>query len=109
MLLVRVVIGVYLDLCESKYWFKVCIYFCKFLKLVYIIGKWIKKFQFDVVVLFMIDIILIIEEIYDIIQEVNLCEEEIEEGVDVCCSCVSFKVIMVFYEVDFIIVYYDFF
>lgn len=54
----------------------------------------------------MIDVVLIIEEIQNIIQEVNICEEKEENDIgNECCL----KVIMVFCEVDFIVVYYDFF
>ena len=106
--LARAAIGVYLDLCESKHWFKVCIHPCESLKLVYITGKRTKKSHFDVVVPLTIDTTLTTEEIHDIIQEVNLCEEETEEGADACRSRVSSKVTMAFYEADSTIVYYDF-
>lgn len=108
MSLARAAIAVYMDLCESKHWFKVCIHPCESLKLVYITGKRTKKSQFDVVVPLTIDTNLTTEEITSIIQEVNLCEEETEEGTDTCRNRASSKVTMAFYEADSTIVYYDF-
>ena len=108
--LTRAAIAVYLDLCESKHWFSVCIHRCESLKLVYITGKRTKKSQFDVVVPLTIDTALTTEEIQNIIQEVNLCEdEEMEEETDINRSRASSKVTMAFYEADSTIVYYDFF
>ena len=60
--LTRAVITVYLDLCENKHWFGVCIRPCESLKLVYITGKRTKKSQVDVVVPFTIDTALTVEE-----------------------------------------------
>ena len=103
----RAVMTVYLDLCESKHWFSVSIHPCESLKLVYITGKRLKKSQFDIIVPLTIDTALTTEEIQNIIQEVNLCEEkEVEEDTGIEQRP---KVTMAFCEADSTIVYYDFF
>lgn len=103
----RAAMTVYLDLCESKHWFSVSIHPCESLKLVYITGKRIKKSPFDIVVPVTIDTALTTEEIQNIVQEVNLCEEkEVEE--DTGNERVP-KVTMAFCEADSTVVYYDFF
>lgn len=109
--LARAVMTVYLDLCESKHWFSVAIHPCESLKLVYITGKRTKKSPFDIVVPLTIDTALTTEEIQNIIQEVNLCEdEEVAEGTEIeRGSDASSRVTMAFCEADSTIVYYDFF
>lgn len=109
--LARAVMTVYLDLCESKHWFSVTIHPCESLKLVYITGKRTKKSQFDIVVPLTIDTASTTEEIQNIIQEVNLCEEEeVEEDAETeRGNCASSKVTMAFCEADSTVVYYDFF
>lgn len=103
----RAAMTVYLDLCESKHWFSVSIHPCESLKLVYITGKRIKKSPFDIVVPVTIDTALTTDEIQNIIQEVNLCEEkEVEEDTG---NDRDPKVTMAFCEADSTVVYYDFF
>jgi len=103
----RAAMTVYLDLCESKHWFSVSIHPCESLKLVYITGKRIKKSPFDIVVPVTIDTALTTDEIQNIIQEVNLCEEkEVEEDTG---GDRDPKVTMAFCEADSTVVYYDFF
>jgi len=105
----RAAMTVYLDLCESKHWFNVSIHPCESLKLVYITGKRIKKSPFDIVVPVTIDRALTTEEIQNIIQEVNLCEEkEVEDGMCTGNERAP-KVTMAFCEADSTVVYYDFF
>ena len=106
--LARAVITVYLDLCENKHWFGVCIRPCESLKLVYITGKRTKKSQVDVVVPLTIDRALTVEEIQDILQEVNRCEQEGEDA-EMESSCASPRVTVAFCEADSTVVYYDFF
>ena len=106
--LARAAITVYLDLCENKHWFGVCIRPCESLKLVYVTGKRTKKSQIDVVVPLTIDKALTTEEIQNILQEVNLCEEEREDG-EIERSCEGPKVTIAFCESDSTVVYYDFF
>ena len=106
--LARAAVTVYLDLCESKHWFGVCIRPCESLKLVYITGKRTKKSQFDVVVPLTIDTALTTEEIQNILQEVNLCEQE-GEGRETECSPANPRVTIAFCEADSTVVYYDFY
>ena len=106
--LARAVITVYLDLCENKHWFGVCIHPCESLKLVYITGKRTKKSQFDVVVPLTIDTALTAEKIQNILQEVNLCEQE-GEDTEMEPSCACPRVTVAFCEADSTVVYYDFF
>lgn len=106
--LARAVITVYLDLCENKHWFGVCIRPCESLKLVYITGKRTKKSQVDVVVPLTIDTVLTVEEIQDIVKEVNRCEQEGEDA-EMESSCASSRVTVAFCEADSTVVYYDFF
>ena len=106
--LARAAITVYLDLCENKHWFGVCIRPCESLKLVYVTGKRTKKSQIDVVVPLTIDTALTAEEIQNILQEVNLCEEEGKDE-EIERSSESPKVIIAFCEADSTVVYYDFF
>lgn len=102
----RAAMTVYLDLCESKHWFSVSLHPCESLKLVYITGKRIKKSQFDIVVPVTTDAALTTEEIQNIIQEVNICEEKEENDTG---NERRPKVTMAFCEADSTVVYYDFF
>lgn len=61
----------------------------------------------EVVVFFIIDIVMIIEEIQNVFQEVIWCEEESK---DVKCEKIEIlKVVIGFCEVDLMVVYYDFY
>lgn len=107
--LARAAMTVYLDLCENKHWFGVCIRPCESLKLVYITGKRTKKTNMDVVVPLTIDTALTLEEIQNIIQEVNLYEEEEVKDRQFEQSCENRRVTIGFCEADSTVVYYDFY
>lgn len=106
--LARAVMTVYLDLCESKHWFGVCLHPCESIKIAYITGKRTKKSPMEAVVPLTIDTALTTEEIQNILQEVTHCEmESKDEGCE--RSCETYKVIIGFCEADSTVVYYDFF
>lgn len=107
--LARAAMTVYLDLCENKHWFGVCIRPCESLKLVYITGKRTKKTNMDVVVPLTIDTALTLDEIQNIIQEVNLYEEEEVKDRQFEQSCENRRVTIGFCEADSTVVYYDFY
>lgn len=67
---------VYLDLCETKGWFKVNLHPCESLKLVYITGKPRKKAPFEVVVPITVQTTMTMVNFQDIIHELNSLEEE---------------------------------
>ncbi|XP_068689736.1 tRNA-splicing endonuclease subunit Sen15-like [Montipora foliosa] len=103
----RAAITVYLDLCESKHWFGVCIRPCESMKIVYITGKRTKKSQMEAVVPLTIDTAMTTEEIQNVLQEVTRCEEESK---DVKCEKIeTSKVVIGFCEADSTVVYYDFY
>ena len=107
--LARAAVTVYLDLCENKHWFGVCLRPCESLKLVYFTGKRTKKSQFDVLVPLTIDTALTAEEIQNILREVTLCEEQEGEDAEMERSCGHPRVTIAFCEADSTVVYYDFF
>lgn len=74
--LLRSAMMVYLDLCETKGWFKVELHPCESLKQVYITGKPRKKAPLEVIVPITVQTALTMADFQNVVFETNSLEEE---------------------------------